>query len=252
MKRKKRLNNKGFAVSVILYTAVALVVLILLLILSILSTNYSSKLTIVDTIKKEVSGIEKKEAQSLGVIDITASDNKGSGEWHTTNVTLSISKPSQNGVEVSFPIEYYYSTNPNSVNTKLSDNEITITENTAGTTYYVRVCRANSKEYCSKVGSYLLKIDKNDPTFTVSGESEEWAALRTLTLTPTSVSGISYYEYYVTDFTTPPTGTEEIKTFTGNTIIINDPGQYVYIRATNNAGKKGSWTLTNLYVQSNS
>ena len=73
--KKRVLNNKGFAVSAILYTAVTLVVLVLILIISILSTIWKSKSLIVDDIKKDVSGIENKRTESLGDVIITSSDN---------------------------------------------------------------------------------------------------------------------------------------------------------------------------------
>ena len=61
---KKRLNNKGFAVSLILYTSVTLVIIVLILIVSILSTNWKNKSLIVDNIKKNMSGVEEKKKES--------------------------------------------------------------------------------------------------------------------------------------------------------------------------------------------
>lgn len=246
--KKRFLNNKGFAVSMILYAAVTLVVLILILIISILSTEWKSKSLIVDTIKKEVSGIEDKKSESLGNIIITSSDNKKSGEWHTTNITLNLSKPTQNGTEITAPITYYYGTSSNNVNTKLAGNKISITQNTTATNYYVRACRDSNKYVCSKIGVYLVKMDKDKPTISVSGTSTTWSNSKTLTITPTSLSGISYYEYYVTDSTDTPTSLDEIKTFTENQIIINEKGQYIFIRPINKAGIKGNWNYYNLYV----
>lgn len=250
--KKKVLNNKGFAVSAILYTAVTLVVLILVLIISILSTVWKSKSLIVDDIKKNVSGIENKKSESLGDVIVTASDNKTSGEWHSSDFTLNFSKPMQNGTELTFPVTYYYGTSVNAINTKLSTNKITINTNTSGVNYYVRACRGTSKDICSKVGVYLVRLDKDNPTITVSGTSTTWSSSRTLTITPTSLSGISYYEYFVADSIDTPTENDEIHTFTENTITITELGQYILIRPVNTAGVKGTWNPYNLYVKASS
>lgn len=246
--KKRVLNNKGFAVSAILYTAVTLVILILVLIISILSTVWKSKSLIVDDIKKDVSGIENKKSESLGDVVITASDHKTSGEWHVSDFTLTLSKPMQNGTEVTAPVTYYYGTSANDINTKLDDSKIQISEETAGIDYYVRACRGTSKDICSKVGVYLVKVDKTKPTIEVDGSSTTWASSRTFTITPTSLSGISYYEYYVANSIDIPTENDEIHTFTENSITITELGQYILIRAVNKAGVKGTWNYYNLYV----
>ncbi len=54
----KKLNQKGFAVSIILYTAATIVVLVLLLILSLLSANNRNTNSIVDSVKEHVSGVK--------------------------------------------------------------------------------------------------------------------------------------------------------------------------------------------------
>lgn len=53
-----KLNNKGFAASTILYSAIAVLILVLLLILSIYATNSHNKTTQADEIKENIS---KKE-----------------------------------------------------------------------------------------------------------------------------------------------------------------------------------------------
>lgn len=247
--KKKVLNNKGFAVSAILYTAVTLVVLVLILIISILSTIWKSKSLIVDDIKKDVSGIENKRTESLGDVIITSSDNKTSGEWHSSSFTLNFSKPMQNGTELTFPVTYYYGTSANAINTKLDNNNITINTNTSGVNYYVRACRGTSKDICSKVGVYLVRLDNDIPTIDVSGTSTTWEPSRTLTISPTSLSGIAYYQYYVADSIDTPTENDEIHTFTENTITVTESGQYIFIRAVNIAGVKGTWNYYDLYVR---
>ena len=53
-----KLNNKGFAASIILYSIVAVIVIVLILILSVYATNIRNKTTLSDEIKKNIAGIE--------------------------------------------------------------------------------------------------------------------------------------------------------------------------------------------------
>lgn len=52
------LNNKGFAVSIILYSISAIIIVVLLLILSVNATNVHNQDDMVNTIKKEISGLD--------------------------------------------------------------------------------------------------------------------------------------------------------------------------------------------------
>ncbi len=54
----KRLNNKGFAVSVILYSIVTVILLILLMTVSIYATNVHNKSNQVDSIKEKISKLD--------------------------------------------------------------------------------------------------------------------------------------------------------------------------------------------------
>ena len=54
----KKLNNKGFAVSVILYSIVAVIILILLMTVSLYATNIHNKSDQVDSIKEKISKLE--------------------------------------------------------------------------------------------------------------------------------------------------------------------------------------------------
>lgn len=240
----KKINNKGFAASVVLYAAVTLVALILFLILSVLSTSLNNKNLIVDDIKKEVSGSENTKAESLGNVTIIASDNKGSGEWHTTGITLNFSMPTS----VSSPVTYYYGTSTDDITNIVSGDKISISTDTTGITYYIKACRDSNMEVCGTPSAYLVKIDKELPTITVDGTSTTWETSRTLTITPTALSGISYYQYFVTDSTSIPLDTDEINTTSSNTLKITEQGQYIFIRAINNANNKGTWEYYDLYV----
>ena len=54
-----KLNNKGFAVSVILYSITAILVLVLFLILGLNSVNNRNKNDMSDTIKEQLSGLSE-------------------------------------------------------------------------------------------------------------------------------------------------------------------------------------------------
>ena len=56
-----KLNNKGFAVSVILYSIVTVIILILLMTVSIYATNIRNKSNQADNIKENISNLELAE-----------------------------------------------------------------------------------------------------------------------------------------------------------------------------------------------
>lgn len=248
--KKHILNNRGFAVSVILYSSVTLVVLILFLIISILSTNLTNKKLIVDDIKKSVSGVIDKETETLGNVTISSSDNKLSGDWHTGSFKLTFSMIEKDGVNYNFPIVYYYGTSSQSINNKIDGNELEITEDTTGTTYYVRACKTGNDVLCTNIAKYVVKTDKNIPKFTLTGDSTNWTSTKTLKLIPDSISGIAYYEYYITDWEFEPTDLDITKKSIENNITITESGKYIYIRAINKVGNKSKWQLYNLFVDS--
>ena len=85
-------------------------------------------------------------------------------------------------------------------------------------------------------------------TITVAGESTEWNSSRKLTVTPTSLSGIAYYEYYVTDWDFEPDSNDALTKVSTDTFEVTQTGKYIYIRAINNAGNSSNWFKYNLYV----
>ncbi len=242
------LNNRGFAVSIILYSAVTLLIIILFLILSILSTELNNKKVLTDDIKESVSGKDKSNSESLGFITITSSDNKNSSEWHKSSFNLSFSEPINNGKKYSFPVIYYYGTDLNNIDKKITGTELNIAENMNDVTYYIKACKSGNISICTNVTKYIVKIDTNMPTITVAGESTEWNSSRKLTVTPTSLSGIAYYEYYVTDWDFEPDSNNDLTKVSTDTFEVTQTGKYIYIRAINNAGNSSSWLKYNLYV----
>lgn len=53
-----KLNNKGFAASIILYSIVAIIVTVLILILSVYAVNIHNKATLSDKIKEDIGMLE--------------------------------------------------------------------------------------------------------------------------------------------------------------------------------------------------
>lgn len=54
----KKLNNKGFAVSIILYSIVAIILLIFTITISVYATNLHNKTSQVDNIKENLSKLD--------------------------------------------------------------------------------------------------------------------------------------------------------------------------------------------------
>ena len=65
-----KLNNKGFAVSIILYSIIAVIILTLLLILVIYTTNIRTKMSLSDHIKEKISGTQTLANKILGDNDV--------------------------------------------------------------------------------------------------------------------------------------------------------------------------------------
>ena len=62
-----KLNNKGFAVSVLLYSIIAVIIFVLTLILSVYSTNFHNRSSLVDTIRSNIIEKEMIDLDSLGI-----------------------------------------------------------------------------------------------------------------------------------------------------------------------------------------
>lgn len=62
-----KLNNKGFAISIILYSIIAVIILVMLLILSIYATNLHNKMSLADTVKNNIVVKEKSDLNFLNL-----------------------------------------------------------------------------------------------------------------------------------------------------------------------------------------
>lgn len=78
----KRINNRGFAVSVLLYASATIVALVLILILSVLSTNNKNTLDLADMVKEQVSGVTGDTYQLYNLIANGSFEN-GATSWTT-------------------------------------------------------------------------------------------------------------------------------------------------------------------------
>lgn len=103
-----------------------------------------------------VSKIDTKKPETP---TLTASDGIASGNWHTSNFTISAS-----GSSSASGITYYYGTTTNPT-TQLAGS-IGATGDTSSYTYYVKAC--NGVGICSNNASYTIKLDKTTPTATIS------------------------------------------------------------------------------------
>lgn len=87
----KKLNNKGFAASVVLYGASTIIIMVLLLILSILSTGEKNVSNMADTIKMEASGVKGTTYQLRNMITNGGFEDGATGwsrdMYQTTNTT---------------------------------------------------------------------------------------------------------------------------------------------------------------------
>lgn len=82
----KKLSNKGFAASVVLYGASTIIILVLLLILSILSTGEKNVSGMADTIKMEASGVKGTTYQLRNMITNGGFEDGATG-WTTDMIT---------------------------------------------------------------------------------------------------------------------------------------------------------------------
>ncbi len=76
----KKLDNRGFAVTVVLYTSATIIVLVLILILSVLSTNNKNTLDLTDMVKEQVSGVTGTTYQLHNLIS-NGSFESGAASW---------------------------------------------------------------------------------------------------------------------------------------------------------------------------
>ncbi len=166
----------------------------------------------------------KVDKQTPATPVLTATDGKTSGSWHTANTTLNAS-----GSSAISNVTYYIDASSNPTTAR---NSITITENTASTTYYVKACSGSG--ICSNVGSYELKLDKSTPAkpslaANDSIGSGSWHKADT-TLTASGSSSTSGITYYLDTNSNPTTATSSVK------ITANTGSTTYYAKACNGVG----------------
>ena len=190
--------------------------------------------TVIDNVGNEgtCNLIVSKDDATPIVPSITASDNIGSGSWHGNDFTLKFS-----GNQNASGVYYEYSTNGY---TYTKAENINITTNTSGTTYYVRAC--SNAGICGEASSYQVKLDKDTPaapiiTASDNKESGSWhAGNYTLSIGGSgTISGTSY-QY----------STNGINYTSGNSVTISNDTQGInyYARTCNAVRCSGTTVYT--------
>jgi len=205
------------------------------------STTYYARACNGAGICGEITSYELKlDETKPGVPTLAIGDNIASGNWHIKDFILSLS-----GANNISGYTYYIDTNSNPTTAR---NSVSVTSNTASTTYYYKVCSGSG--ICSNIGNYVAKLDKttsNDlnlkTTITASDNkaSGSWHTADT-TLTVSGASSTSGITYYI-DTNNPPTTKTSSVSVTSNTSSTT-----YYARACNGAGTCGAVSNLSSYV----
>lgn len=86
-KKMRKLNNHGFAVSIVLYASATIIVLVLVIILSVLSSTNKGTLDLSDMVKEEVSGVTGMTYQLHNLVSNGSFEND-STSWTTDLLTI--------------------------------------------------------------------------------------------------------------------------------------------------------------------
>ena len=155
---------------------------------------------------------------------ITASDNKASDTWHSSTFSLVLTGGSNNTVKSS--ITYKYSTNGTSY-TSISGQSISVSTNTASTTYYVKAC--TQAGVCSEEAeTYIVKLDTNIPSVTVT---DGGSSKIKVTVSNIGVSGlVSYCVNKSAESTTDCTWTNNTSSSFTTNAVSNSGNYYVHTK----------------------
>ena len=168
-------------------------------------------------------------------------------EWSNTSRTISISKESTAVSGIAY-YEYYASTS-NTTQTggswqKMTGKNVIFKSNG---TKYIFARAVSGSGIVKQCNNYeTVKIDASALAApTLSGGSDSWKSYPVsvgVSGEPASVSGIAYYEYYISTSNTTQTGGSWVKLGTNvkSTTISTNGTYYVYMRAVNNAGVTGN------------
>ena len=176
--------------------------------------------------------------------------------WTTGSRDFTIKSPTPSHLITRY--EYYVSnsnvkpTREETPTGRFTGKEVTVEE--SGKYIYFRIIYATGvvSDWTSAKDLYVDSGTLAKPT--VIGGDTTLALSRTfLVLSPESTSGVSEYQYYVSDSAIKPsrtaTPTQSVLTPTMN---VTTTGTYIFFRVINNAGIKSEWTdAINLYVDSN-
>jgi len=173
----------------------------------------------------------------------------GSTTWTAGNRTFTATAPtSASGIK---HYEYFIASNTNTAPTDATAAAGTgLTISKDGKFIYFRAVNNVGTKGNWTAAQNLYRDTTKPGAPTMNGASTTWTTgNRTFTVAtaPSSASGIKHYEYYILDTVTPaPTDATAAK---GTGLTISQTGKFVFFRAVNNAGTKGTWTAAlNLYV----
>lgn len=180
-----------------------------------------------------------------------------SNVWTTGTRVFNVTNPLPSDIITRY--EYYVSNSnkkPNenvTVTGNFTGSSVTITE--SGKYIYFRIIYKSGviSEWTSAKNLYVDQNPIDSPT--VIGGGTDLAKSRTFMLiSPESVSGVSEYQYYVSDIATVPSRSQmPTASFTQPSFTITTSGKYVFFRVINNAKIMSDWTeAKNLYVDNRS
>ena len=180
----------------------------------------------------------------------------GSKIWTNTSRIFKVTQPVPSAKVTKY--EYYVSNSEEkpaknvSVTGSFTGKEVIISE--TGKYAYFRVIYANGiiSNWSEAKDLYVDRDILAAPT--VVGGGNEWKLERTFMITaPLPTSGISRYEYYISNSTEKPGRNVEVtNTVMSPIMTVGQEGQYIFFRAINNAEVISDWTdAINLYVDPN-
>lgn len=132
----------------------------------------------------------------------------------------------------------YYNEEPNGEKSEMINNELMISPSPEGTVRYIYV--EDSNNYVK-----LIITNKDEVTPPViTGGNEVFATNRTIQIeTPGSAtSGVSHYEYYISDTEDVPNADVTATNTSGDANITTEGTHYIFYRTVGNSGIKSEWS----------
>lgn len=187
---------------------------------------------------------------SLPAYPVVSGESK---TWTTGTRTFTVTDPTPSEIVTRY--EYYVS----SSNKKPSDDVIptgrfttsSVTVSESGKYIYFRIIYSNGIT-SSWTSAKNLYVDSNplDPPTVIGGGTDIANSRAFILISPESISGISEYQYYISDTQTQPERSQiPTVSLTVPTMTVTLSGKYIFFRVVNNAKVVSDWTSAkDLYV----